>query len=761
MVSTNTCPPILPPSSLSAGLSVSVCGRQHPFSLANPILDCRGTWNGMTPRDSQIYRRLSALLRFFGGHTHGGSAQASPASDRTLLSSGGWRPYSPIITAANGPAFASTFPSNTDDEVFFAVVGYGARSNASTGRTAAWMPLDRRYSNTSGYRLFDCYTGVELPVPVAPQGGQGFGNLTFELDASLESDGGKFGASGFGALLLTKRGTDPALQALLAEMRLMSARPLGAYTCEGGPQCTGGGAAWPFYDVCNTTHCAGLTQTMKAIAPTPQYEKAPAGGGDMVQIPGSTPDGFLFVSNGVEWHGTAGRGVGVQWPWEPVATRYHSHNITVPTLWADRFPVTNALYHAYLAESHYTPADRENWLRHWGADGAPVASIDQKPVTYVSLIDARAFCSHYGKRLPHAWEWNWIAGQALDGVRPYPWGDAAPNATRMPNTSGGIGENRTVPGPADVRAHPAGCSPQGVCDALGNTWEYTDEFSDQHSRAVVLKGGSNYYARGSMWYFPNALRLNLHEKMFLMNPGWERAGTVGFRCVADSAFAPPPPPPPPTPPPPPPCLECKWEAQCLCVAPSSGAATAIGRVSPASSTLGWIGTVAKSRTIAHKALGAEAIKFGLINAQESKLIPYCCSPLEFGWTDGATPVPDKAPSGDGLYLEENGAGFSLQVPAKVDPQNLTVYMGCWDAKCRLQVSLGVDPESGEVLPPTQVREVTAGSSVTMYRFEIIIRAAAAGTTLFLTWKKEDGRGNVTFEAALLQSANFAVGGKQG
>lgn len=38
-----------------------------------------------------------------------------------------------------------------------------------------------------------------------------------------------------------------------------------------------------------------------------------------------------------------------------------------------------------------------------------------------------------------------------------------------------------------------------VCDLGGNVWEMTDEFSDQHNRAVLLKGGSHYYAKGSMW----------------------------------------------------------------------------------------------------------------------------------------------------------------------------------------------------------------------------------------------------------------------
>ena len=84
-----------------------------------------------------------------------------------------------------------------------------------------------------------------------------------------------------------------------------------------------------------------------------------------------------------------------------------------------------------------------------------------------------------------------------------------------------------------MNAHPNGCSPVGTCDLIGNTWEMTNAFLDQHNRAVMLKGGSNYYAKGSSWYFPNALKITTHQKAFLYSSGYERAATVGFRCVAD------------------------------------------------------------------------------------------------------------------------------------------------------------------------------------------------------------------------------------
>lgn len=69
---------------------------------------------------------------------------------------------------------------------------------------------------------------------------------------------------------------------------------------------------------------------------------------------------------------------------------------------------------------------------------------------------------------------------------------------------------------------------------IGSVWQYTDEFRDAHTRSVVLRGGSNYRPSGSNWYFPQALELGTHNKYFLMDDRYERAGTVGFRCVVDA-----------------------------------------------------------------------------------------------------------------------------------------------------------------------------------------------------------------------------------
>jgi len=199
----------------------------------------------------------------------------------------------------------------------------------------------------------------------------------------------------------------------------------------------------------------------------------------------------------------------------------------IDAFFIDRHPVTNAEFKRFVDATQYRPRDAHNFLRDWN-DGAPRAGWENKPVTWVSLEDARAYAKWAGKRLPREWEWQYAA-QGTDG-RLYPWGDEW-NARVVPPPNRG----RLLVPPDDVDAHPEGASPFGVEDLVGNVWQWTDEFFDEHTRAAILRGGSAYQPQTSHWYFPQAYRLDEHGKYLLMAPCKDRSGSIGFRCVVDAA----------------------------------------------------------------------------------------------------------------------------------------------------------------------------------------------------------------------------------
>jgi len=192
----------------------------------------------------------------------------------------------------------------------------------------------------------------------------------------------------------------------------------------------------------------------------------------------------------------------------------------------DKYPVTNRQFKEFLDQSGYKPRDDHNFLRDWRGGTYPGSSAD-KPVTWVGIEDARAYAAWAGKRLPHEWEWQYAA-QGTDG-RLYPWGnEMKPEA--MPVTESG----RTMGPAADVSAHPQGASPFGIQDMTGNVWQWTDEYVDDHTRAAIVRGGSHYRPSGSLWYFPQAHRLDQHGKYLLIAPSKDRSGAIGFRCVMDA-----------------------------------------------------------------------------------------------------------------------------------------------------------------------------------------------------------------------------------
>jgi iron(II)-dependent oxidoreductase len=151
----------------------------------------------------------------------------------------------------------------------------------------------------------------------------------------------------------------------------------------------------------------------------------------MVRIPGGT---FDFKVEGVEIEGGGESGVDVQYPWEDSPRRFHEQTMQIAPFTIDKYPVTNAEFKRFLDATHYAPRDAINFLRDW-KNGTIPQGWENRPVTWVSLEDARAYAAWAGKRLPHEWEWQ-MAAQGADG-RAYPWGDHVDPRTRRSRIWGG------------------------------------------------------------------------------------------------------------------------------------------------------------------------------------------------------------------------------------------------------------------------------------------------------------------------------------
>lgn len=493
------CPVVLQPESTISSeeqliWNVQSWGKKAPNEVIPPV----AKWKWLEPRHMINYenrwgrdRNHDLQYIFFNGigynaweNVWGIWNQLTPRDAETLrriaaierqfaaaMVSLDWRPYERTLQAG---VFASRFP--TSGYTLWTLVN--RNEYAVTGEQIALPYRD-------GTQYYDAWHGV----PLQPR----LDGDRAVFDFALEG-------RGFGALLALAPGAAlDGLDAFLARMRELSSVPLQSLS-----------AQW-----------RSLPQQLVPIEPTRRVAEAPPG---MLAIPAGS---FDFVVGGVEIEGQTWEGNDVQYPWEDSARRHHRHRLQMHAFFIDRTPVTNAQFREFLDASGWRPRDPHNFLRHW-VDGAPPPGWDNKPVTWVSIEDARAYAAWAGKRLPHEWEWQ-VAAQGHDGRR-YPWGNDW-DASMVP----AVNRGRTLTAPADADAHPAAASPFGVLDLVGNVWQWTDEYTDEHTRAAILRGGSSYQPQTSHWYFPQAYRLDQHGKYLLMAPCKDRSGSVGFRCVVDSA----------------------------------------------------------------------------------------------------------------------------------------------------------------------------------------------------------------------------------
>ncbi|MFD6622644.1 MULTISPECIES: ergothioneine biosynthesis protein EgtB [Streptomyces] len=171
-----------------------------------------------------------------------------------------------------------------------------------------------------------------------------------------------------------------------------------------------------------------------------------------------------------------------------------AHRRDVAAFWLDTAPVTCGAYQRFIEDGGYDKARwwhpaglrmvREHDVRaplFWRREGTawvrrrfgvvePVPA--DEPVVHVSWYEADAYARWAGRRLPTEAEWEKAArfDPASGRARRYPWGDTDPGPVHA-----NLGQRHLRPAP--VGAYPAGRSPLGIGQLIGDVWEWTaDDF---------------------------------------------------------------------------------------------------------------------------------------------------------------------------------------------------------------------------------------------------------------------------------------------
>jgi sulfatase modifying factor 1 len=208
-----------------------------------------------------------------------------------------------------------------------------------------------------------------------------------------------------------------------------------------------------------------------------------------------------------------------------------AHAVSVDGFWIDPHPVTNVEFQAFVeatgyrtiaesaadpsmypgadpailapASAVFTPPSHPvdlrypyrwwsyvpgaDW-RHPGGSGTSLRDRLDHPVTHVAWPDVLAYAEWAGKQIPTEAEWEYAARGGLPDSE-FAWGDELnPDGRYMANTWHGEFpyENLELDGYAGTS--PVGAFPPngyGLCDMIGNVWEWTCDWYADHRRLAT------------------------------------------------------------------------------------------------------------------------------------------------------------------------------------------------------------------------------------------------------------------------------------
>ena len=228
---------------------------------------------------------------------------------------------------------------------------------------------------------------------------------------------------------------------------------------------------------------------------------------------------------------------------------YPEHTVYLDAYEMDQFEITNIQYQRFIIETEIIPP------RYWNGQDYP-ESQEIFPVVGIRWKDAEAYCAWAGKRLPTEAEWE----KACRGVNGsiYPWGNLPkPDYGNVGILPGGptpdmweeawsfllLSSNQTEhPTLKPIGSYPAGASPYGLLDSVGNASEWTADYYNwdgywQVSRVnpLVLEPTWNHVLRGSSWLMPYGTTLDGLDysrcSARSSSHGDTRDARMGFRCA--------------------------------------------------------------------------------------------------------------------------------------------------------------------------------------------------------------------------------------